>query len=291
MGIDVPKSDKELEKDPFLMLGYGVNAYLDIMRQFALMFFFISLFCIPVFFVNGMNQTQGLKLLNPDYKFQMTRFSIGNLGGADVICNQKPLRDKHIDLACTNGQKVFLDVDNAEYGVMSSFIENKIHCSNDSPQLLEELKRDGVEKCTDRLDVAKLQKRLSDTCRGKDSCELNLEDIYTTPTSDNDQCGPSADFFIQVPCVLDPSVTQYRRLFGLVLACSGIFIYLFTVLFVDYVQAVQKNKFVEFDVKTITAGDYTIEFDIGPEVYEEFKKNYYDVTNPISEVAQFKLYV
>ena len=51
------------------------------------------------------------------------------------------------------------------------------------------------------------------------------------------------------------------------------------------------NKFVDFDVKTITAGDYSIEFDIDREQYDHFKKIYYQENNPISEMAQFKLYI
>lgn len=51
------------------------------------------------------------------------------------------------------------------------------------------------------------------------------------------------------------------------------------------------NKFVDFDVKTITAGDYTIEFELNKSQYNYFMKNYFDETNPMGEVAQLKLYI
>ena len=51
------------------------------------------------------------------------------------------------------------------------------------------------------------------------------------------------------------------------------------------------NKYVEWDVKTITAGDYTVEFDISKQVYYQWLEKYHDKTNPISEIAQFRLYV
>jgi hypothetical protein len=54
---------------------------------------------------------------------------------------------------------------------------------------------------------------------------------------------------------------------GLTVGCVTVFIYLFTLVFIDYVKSVQQNKYIEWDVKTITAGDYTVEFDIGAEVY------------------------
>jgi len=42
---------------------------------------------------------------------------------------------------------------------------------------------------------------------------------------------------------------------------------------------------VDFDVKTITAGDYTMEFDLVPSQYEKFKNHYYQKENPMSEMA------
>lgn len=67
--------------------------------------------------------------------------------------------------------------------------------------------------------------------------------------------------------------------------CIGVFIYLFTIVYYDYIKTVQMNKYVEWDVKTITAGDYTVEFDISKEVYLQWQEKYLDKTNPISEIA------
>ena len=44
-------------------------------------------------------------------------------------------------------------------------------------------------------------------------------------------------------------------------------------------------------METVTAGDYTIEFQISVEMYQQFLLNFYDETNPISENNQFKLYI
>lgn len=46
----VPKSDNELYQDPYLILGYGINAYYDILLSLACMFVCISIFCIPIYF-------------------------------------------------------------------------------------------------------------------------------------------------------------------------------------------------------------------------------------------------
>ena len=45
---------------------------------------------------------------------------------------------------------------------------------------------------------------------------------------------------------------------------------LFMVNYLDYMKKIQENNYIEWDVKTITAGDYTIEFDIAPSFFEDF---------------------
>jgi hypothetical protein len=48
MGIKMPKSEGQLLSEPFLMLGYGVNSYFDILLSMVYMFIFISIVCIPI---------------------------------------------------------------------------------------------------------------------------------------------------------------------------------------------------------------------------------------------------
>lgn len=42
------------------------------------------------------------------------------------------------------------------------------------------------------------------------------------------------------------------------------------VVYLDYIKKIQENNYVEWDVKTITAGDYTIEFDIDDSFFKDF---------------------
>jgi hypothetical protein len=51
------------------------------------------------------------------------------------------------------------------------------------------------------------------------------------------------------------------------------------------------NEFVEYDVDTITAGDYSCTFDLEKDTYLKFTEHYYDCKNPMCENAQFKLYL
>ena len=48
LGIKVPKSDKVLEQDPYLRLGYGLNAYFDIMIQLMMLMLICMLVTVPI---------------------------------------------------------------------------------------------------------------------------------------------------------------------------------------------------------------------------------------------------
>lgn len=41
-------------------------------------------------------------------------------------------------------------------------------------------------------------------------------------------------------------------------------------IFTDFIKQVAKNNYIDWDVKTITAGDYSVEFDITPEFFQRF---------------------
>jgi hypothetical protein len=49
--------------------------------------------------------------------------------------------------------------------------------------------------------------------------------------------------------------------------------------------------FVDWDVKTVSAADYTVEFRVTPDMYEYFQENFLQEDNPISEIGQFRTYV
>jgi len=104
--------------------------------------------------------------------------------------------------------------------------------------------------------------------------------------------------FIQYACEIagpkDPNAynrTSVRQIYGLYFACTAIFIYFYATVFFDYIRAVEATNQLDYDVKTYTAGDYSVEFKIQHTQYDNWKEKYHDPTNPMSEMAQFKLYV
>jgi hypothetical protein len=64
---------------------------------------------------------------------------------------------------------------------------------------------------------------------------------------------------VQLPCVIPEEDKKERQVQGLFIGCVGVFIALFFIVFVDYLRSIFKNAYIEWDVKTITAGDYSVE--------------------------------
>ena len=96
--------------------------------------------------------------------------------------------------------------------------------------------------------------------------------------TDNDKknCNEKTNFFVQYACVYPSNQQATREVYGLLIACLGVLIYCFTIVYFDYIRAIEKNLYLDFDVQTITAGDYTIEFDLKRTAYDYFKKVYYN---------------
>lgn len=68
----------------------------------------------------------------------------------------------------------------------------------------------------------------------------------------------------------------------------GVFVALFFIVFIDYLKNVFKNTFVEWDVKTITAGDYSVELDIPEKMFQTFVDTKYDPLCGQTKIAAFR---
>lgn len=86
MNLHMSKSEDELIENPFLILGFGINAYFDMMMQLCELFLVITVFFIPIYwwFSNNNENTLFTAELNPIK--QMRRLSLGNMGGASTVC-------------------------------------------------------------------------------------------------------------------------------------------------------------------------------------------------------------
>ena len=81
LDIPVEKQDLVIEKDPYLLLGYGINSYLNVMLQLLAMMLIISCLAIPLaVFFSTHSGTKGQVL------HYFSQFSFGNLGGSSTYC-------------------------------------------------------------------------------------------------------------------------------------------------------------------------------------------------------------
>ena len=67
-----------------------------------------------------------------------------------------------------------------------------------------------------------------------------------------------------------PEQLSKRKTGALFLSCTAVFVALFVINFLDCVKKVQANSYVEWDVKTITAGDYTVEFQLDETFFQDY---------------------
>jgi len=76
------------------MLGYGVNAYFNILKYLGYMFFMVTLFSSPIYVIYSCNTVNMLT-------GSINKFSLGNLGGSDIIKSNRML-SKNATLECRN---------------------------------------------------------------------------------------------------------------------------------------------------------------------------------------------
>ena len=68
--------------------------------------------------------------------------------------------------------------------------------------------------------------------------------------------------------MLPADIIYTREISGLLYACLVVFLGLFTINYLDYIKKVQENNYIEWDLKTITSGDYTVEFALHPDFFQ-----------------------
>lgn len=73
--------------EPYLALGYGINAYFDILASISKMFVWVTLFCIPVYYIYGITGSHFEDMKS----YPISRWFAGNFGGSSMFCKQTRL--------------------------------------------------------------------------------------------------------------------------------------------------------------------------------------------------------
>ena len=267
--------------EPYLALGYGVNAYFEILASVSRMFFWATMFAIPIFYIYGITGSyfQDMK------SYPISRWFAGNFGGSNMFCKQTRLSIGRMQIKCPSG--TVLETDKALIGVISNEFASFTYCQQSAMDPVMEAKKH--QNCTAAMSPnarTTMRKELARKCRRKDSCSLSFENIIAAKTpAIRKACDDESYLYVQIPCIIPSDLLTIRKVYGLTISCVGVWIYLFVHVTIEYIKSIQSNSYVEWDVKTCSAADYTVEFRIHPEMYEYFQEKYLDETNPISEIG------
>ncbi len=123
MKLKMPKSDREVQEDPFLLLGFGINSYFDVMKDLMIMFTAITFFLLPLFVIYSDNEQVPFK---DKPLYALNKYSLGNMGGSYTNCENKGLAFGTLDMRCSTGR---FDISKAQYGVMAKAIKTKYYCT------------------------------------------------------------------------------------------------------------------------------------------------------------------
>ena len=119
----MPKTDVKLEEDPFLRLGFGMNAYFDTLKFMMILMFILFLFSYPAMYIYS-----SYDALKHENMYLFTRFSLGNLGGAQTICSSAPVDSQYMPLSCKAG---IMRADEARFGLVPETAPKQNLCLND----------------------------------------------------------------------------------------------------------------------------------------------------------------
>lgn len=122
---DMREQNKMLKDDPFLYLGYGVNAYFRILYQMMNLFIIVTIFYLPIFAVYSNNSAKALKG-QPSYG--INQYSLGNIGGSGVECATAEIRQKSLELTCPSGSEIVCD--KIQFGAISKMMTRRDYCLN-----------------------------------------------------------------------------------------------------------------------------------------------------------------
>jgi hypothetical protein len=176
MDMEIPENEKKFKNpddpnessgDPYLIAGYGVNAFFSLTRSLMIMFMVISVFMSPVMYMYKNGSQQGITNYSPKAKLMFNRFTLGNLGGSRVFCEQYKIDTQDFMMKCPNGNNAIIvkqhkskqtgkTTNGFEFGVIPNRFDSKKFCLNEA--LKTDYFYDEAKTCDDILDIENMNK-------------------------------------------------------------------------------------------------------------------------------------
>lgn len=107
-------------------------------------------------------------------------------------------------------------------------------------------------------------------CKGKSSCEIS-----PGPAGGGAKCGdPLAHIFVSYTCQMEDHMFWIKLVYGFLISLLNVFVGFLYFLRIEKMIAKSKTEYEEYDAKTLTAGDYSVEIYV-EEIYKKFLKEKY----------------
>lgn len=227
------------------------------MWKFALLFLFFSIIMAPAVYFNQ-NGTGYALVPKPLQGYEMR--TIGNLGYSSVQCQSIPVAVGKISVSCP-------------YGTIGEFFDWGINHFTDGGEVDSCVTTSANEACKPNSD--EFATVLANAV-GQTEFTANINDsLFFAPSNTTDYgiCTDATDLpqlFVQYSCVQsnEEMYNKYNQL-AVVTAAGVLVCLLFTIMIKSLYQG-GKIKRLEWDMATITAGDYTVELKIPQAKYEQW---------------------
>ncbi len=171
------------KEDPFLLYGFGIIAYFDLMCCLVLLFAALTVFALPSMYIFA--QYEGITDAT-----MYTKMTLGNMGYSEAKCIQSPIKTDDLALSCNNNVigEVFA-----------------IGLIGESDSFMDRCYPDIDDVCAPYINAEALKTTIETTCVGQVSCTIpNLLASYITNTTNSTAIGCTtslAIIYTQVSCI------------------------------------------------------------------------------------------
>ena len=184
---------KYTHKDPYMILGFGINSFFDMIRVFMVLFTVLTILAIPAIFL-FMRQDGLVGLKN----YGLAQFSMGNFGYSSANCYSAALLQKKLFLSCQDGTLDRISTRAKDDGtIMEGYGIIKTADETNLEYCLADLAIPSILGCNQALSKATITNEFNIKCRGKASCDFDFETDHPNHPCWNDELN---QFFIQVEC-------------------------------------------------------------------------------------------
>ena len=261
--------------NPIAQLGFGIVAYVDMLWCLIWTFTLYTVLLLPTFMFYG--EGKAYDDVPAAVKSTYLDSYLGNLGYSSVQCAQIPLSVEKLALSCP-------------YGVIGEYLDYGVNTSLDDKYVC--MTNDVNSGCTPN--APHIQEKLDELLNDETGLiDFKDKSLYTNPAQEAACNVEDATLFVQYTCIQDEAsqAQKYDQL-ALAVATAVLISFLFTVSIRSMYQG-GKIQQLEWDMSTVTAGDYSVELPISKDTYMNWKENEYrkpggDFENQVAPAISLK---